>query len=316
MMSAEPETRFGFAAVIGSPNAGKSTLVNALVGAKISIVTHKVQTTRFAVRGVAIEEKTQICLVDTPGVFAPKNRLDKAMVRAAWSGADDADCVVHVIDVGARDRIEQGQGKPGDRLMVEDDDRVMEGLKLAGRQATLVLNKIDTIDSDHLLAMSKELYDSGIYSDVFMISAKKGFGVPLLKAHLASLMPEGVWHYPEDQIADLPQRLLAAEITREKVYLRLHEELPYASMVETESWKKLRDGSVRVEQSIIIERDSQKPIVLGKHGSAVKAIGEAARRELEEMLGCRVHLFINVKVDPRWMARRAHFSDVGLDFDA
>tara|TARA_R110000868_G_scaffold2321_1_gene17143 strand:+ start:2084 stop:3031 length:948 start_codon:yes stop_codon:yes gene_type:complete len=315
-MSAETETRFGFAAVIGSPNAGKSTLVNALVGAKISIVTHKVQTTRFAVRGVALLDQVQIVLVDTPGVFAPKNRLDKAMVRAAWSGADDADAIVHVIDVGARDRIEQGQPKPGDRLMVEDDDRVMEGLKLAERQAILVLNKIDTIDSDRLLAMSKELYDSGIYSDVFMISAKKGHGVPALKAQLAEQMPAGIWHYPEDQIADLPQRLLAAEITREKLYLRLHEELPYSSMVETEVWKKLRDGSIRVEQSIIVERDSQKPIVLGKGGAAVKAIGEASRRELEEMLGCRVHLFLNVKVDPRWMARRSHYSDVGLDFDA
>jgi len=314
-MSDTPTPRCGFVAVIGSPNAGKSTLVNALVGEKVSIVTHKVQTTRFAVRGVALEGASQIVLVDTPGVFAPKRRLDKSMVAAAWSGADDADAIVHVVDAGARARMEHGGAKSGDKRMVEDDQRVIAGLERTGRKAILALNKIDMIDRDYLLAMSQELFETGVYSDVFMISAKTGSGVKQLKAFLAGLMPEGVWHYPDDQVADLPSRLLAAEITREKVYLRLHEELPYASMVETEVWRKLRDGSIRVEQSIVVERDTQKPIVLGKGGSAIKAIGEAARKELEDLLGCKVHLFLNVKVDPKWMNRRGNYSDVGLDFD-
>ena len=310
------QTRCGFAAILGSPNAGKSTLTNALVGEKVSIVTHKVQTTRFAVRGVALEGGSQIILVDTPGVFAPKRRLDKSMVAAAWAGAEDADAVIHVIDAGARSRLADGTPKSGDRLMVDDDDRVTAGLAKSGRKAILALNKVDLISRDKLLAMSQALFETGVYSDVFMISAKTGSGVKQLKSFLAANMPEGVWHYPEDQVADLPSRILAAEITREKVYLRLHEELPYASMVETEVWKKLRDGSLRVEQSIIVERDTQKPIVLGKGGAAVKAIGEAARKEMEEILGCKVHLFLNVKVDPKWMARRQHYKDVGLDFDA
>lgn len=310
------QTRCGFAAILGSPNAGKSTLTNALVGEKVSIVTHKVQTTRFAVRGVALEGGSQIILVDTPGVFAPKRRLDKSMVAAAWAGAEDADAVIHVIDAGARSRLEDGTPKSGDRLMVDDDNRVTAGLEKAGRKAILALNKVDLISRDKLLAMSQALFETGVYSDVFMISAKTGSGVKQLKSFLAEQMPEGVWHYPEDQVADLPSRILAAEITREKVYLRLHEELPYSSMVETEVWKKLRDGSLRVEQSIIVERDTQKPIVLGKGGSAVKSIGEAARKEMEVVLGCKVHLFLNVKVDAKWMARRSHYKDVGLDFDA
>lgn len=314
-MSENSTPRCGFVAVIGSPNAGKSTLVNALVGEKVTIVTHKVQTTRFAVRGVALAGGSQIVLVDTPGVFAPKRRLDKSMVAAAWSGAEDADAIVHVVDAGARARMEHGGAKSGDKRMVEDDRRVIEGLERTGRKAILALNKIDMIDRDHLLAMSQELFETGVYSDVFMVSAKTGSGVEQLKAFLAGLMPEGVWHYPEDQVADLPSRILAAEITREKVYLRLHEELPYASMVETEVWKTLRDGSIRVEQSVIVERETQKPIVLGKGGSAIKAIGEAARKEMEAVLGCKVHLFLNVKVDPKWMARRSHYKDVGLDFD-
>lgn len=315
-MSADQAQSCGFAAIIGSPNAGKSTLTNALVGEKVSIVTHKVQTTRFAVRGVALEGQAQIILVDTPGVFEPRRRLDKAMVNAAWAGADDADAIVHVIDAAARDRLNLGKAKSGDKRMVEDDERVVAGLKKAGKTAVLALNKIDLVERDHLLAMTQELFEEGCYSDVFMISAEKGYGVDALKAFVAEAMPEGVWHYPEDQVADLPSRLLAAEITREKVYLRLHEELPYASMVETEVWKTLRDGSIRVEQSIIIERDSQKRIVIGKGGDAIKSIGEAARLELEQLLGCKIHLFLNVRVDPKWMDRRAHFRDVGLDFDA
>jgi len=311
----DQSTRCGFAAIIGSPNAGKSTLTNALVGEKISIVTHKVQTTRFAVRGVALEGASQIILVDTPGVFEPKRRLDKSMVAAAWSGADGAEVIVHVIDAGARARLEHGGAKSGDKRMVEDDERVIKGLEKTGRKAILALNKVDMIERDLLLGMSQSLFETGVYSDIFMISAKTGSGVKQLKSFIAEAMPEGVWHYPEDQVADLPSRILAAEITREKVYLRLHEELPYASMVETEVWKTLRDGSIRVEQSIIVERDSQKPIVLGKGGSAIKAIGEAARKEMEAVFGCKVHLFLNVRVDPKWMNRRGHYSDVGLDFD-
>ncbi|MHA6289632.1 GTPase Era [Maricaulis sp. CAU 1757] len=314
-MSDTAPQRCGFAAIIGSPNAGKSTLVNALVGEKVTIVTHKVQTTRFAVRGVAMAGTAQIVLVDTPGVFAPKSRLDKSMVAAAWSGAAEADTIVHVIDAGARVRLAEGNPKSGDKRMVEDDERVIEGLKRSEQTAILALNKIDLIKREQLLALSQELFETGVYSEIFMISAKTGSGVEALRSRLAEAMPEGVWHYPADQAADLPARILAAEITREKVYLRLHEELPYASMVETEVWKKLRDGSLRIEQSIIVERTTQKPIVLGKGGSAVKAIGEAARKEMEEVLGCKVHLFLNVKVDPKWMARRSHYKDVGLDFD-
>jgi len=314
-MSADTPLRCGFVAVIGSPNAGKSTLVNSLVGEKVTIVTHKVQTTRFAVRGVAIDGPSQIVLVDTPGVFAPKRRLDKAMVNAAWAGVADADAVIHVVDAGARDRMARGESKSGDSKMIEDDERVTEGLRRSGGKAILALNKIDLLARDRLLAISQNLFETGCYGEVFMVSAKRGYGVDTLKTHLSGLMPEGVWHYPQDQVADLPSRILAAEITREKVYLRLHEELPYASMVDTEVWKRLRDGSLRVEQSIVIERDSQKPIVIGKGGSALKSIGEASRKELEEVLGCKVHLFLNVKVDPKWMNRRGHYSDVGLDFD-
>ncbi len=314
-MSADTPLRCGFVAVIGSPNAGKSTLVNSLVGEKVTIVTHKVQTTRFAVRGVAIDGPSQIVLVDTPGVFAPKRRLDKAMVNAAWAGVADADAVIHVVDAGARDRMARGESKSGDSKMIEDDERVTEGLRRSGGKAILALNKIDLLARDRLLAISQNIFETGCYGEVFIVSAKRGYGVDTLKTHLSGLMPEGVWHYPQDQVADLPSRILAAEITREKVYLRLHEELPYASMVDTEVWKRLRDGSLRVEQSIVIERDSQKPIVIGKGGSALKSIGEASRKELEEVLGCKVHLFLNVKVDPKWMNRRGHYSDVGLDFD-
>lgn len=321
-MSADTQTptgsqsRSGFVAVIGSPNVGKSTLVNALVGQKVSIVTHKVQTTRFAIRGVMIHDDAQIVLVDTPGVFAPKRRFDKAMVHAAWAGADGADHVAHVIDAAARDRVTQGEAKGADKHTVQDDERVMDGLKAAERKAILVLNKVDVLPRDRLLAMSQELYESGTYTEVFMVSAKTGSGILQLREHIAGLMEPGPWFYPRDQIADLPQRLLAAEITREKLYLRLHDELPYAAMVDTESWKTLRDGSLRIEQNVIIERDSQKPIVLGKGGRAIKDIGESSRRELEEMLGCKVHLFLNVKVDPKWTERRSRYSEIGLDFDA
>ena len=310
------QTRAGFVAVIGAPNAGKSTLVNALVGEKVSIVTHKVQTTRFAVRGVAMHDDAQIVLVDTPGVFEPRRRLDRAMVAAAWTGADDADAVIHVVDAAARDRLASGKAKGADKHSVADDDRVVEGLKAAGKTAVLALNKVDLMPRERLLEISKDLFDTGAYSDVFMISAQNGSGVKSLKAFLAEKMTPGPYLYPEDQAADIPQQLLAAEITREKVYLRLHEELPYASMVETEVFKRLRDGSVRIEQSVIVERDSQKPIVLGKGGRTIKDIGEKARAELEDALQTKVHLFLNVKVDANWMNRRGVYADVGLDFDA
>ena len=310
------KTRAGFAAIIGAPNAGKSTLVNALVGEKVSIVTQKVQTTRFPIRGVAMSNGTQIVLVDTPGVFAPRRRLDRAMVRAAWTGAKDADVVVHVIDAASRAAVEDGEGKAGQRRSVEDDDRVIEGLKASGKTAILALNKVDLMRRDRLLAMSQELFATGVYSDVFMLSAEKGNGVEDLKSTLAARMPEGPYFFPEDQSADVPQRVMAAEITREKVYLRLHKELPYASMVETEGWQVKRDGSIRIDQIIYIERDTQKPIVLGKGGQTIKKIGELARADMEDLFGCRVHLFLQVQVKPNWSERSENYTSIGLDFNS
>jgi len=300
-------TRAGFAAIIGAPNAGKSTLVNALVGRKVSIVTPKVQTTRFQVRGVMLKGAAQIVLVDTPGVFAPRRRLDRAMVAAAWDGATDADVIVHVVDAAAQ--LSQ------QTRTIEDVERVIQGLKTHERKAILVLNKIDLIKRDDLLAISQKLHETGVYSDVFMISASTGDHIDDLAAALAKAMPESPWLYPEDQIADLSERLLAAEITREKLYLRVHEELPYALTVETESWKPMKDGSVRIEQVIYVEREGHKPIILGKGGRTVKWVGEAARKELEGELERRVHLFLFVKVRPKWGEDRARYSAMGLDFD-
>lgn len=310
------DTRAGFAAIIGAPNAGKSTLVNALVGEKVSIVTRKVQTTRFPVRGIAMDGDTQIVLVDTPGVFEPRRRLDRAMVKSAWTGADDADAVVHVIDAEARDKVSRGQGDGADKLSVKDDDRVIEGLKAAGKTAILVLNKIDTLERDHLLPLTQSLNETGVYSDIFMVSSTKGYGVADLKSKLAGQMPESPHLYPADQAADIPQRVLASEITREKVYDRLHQELPYASAVETESWRRLHDGSVRIEQRIFVERDSQRPIVLGKGGATIKAIGAAAREEMEAVFDCRVHLFLQVQVQPGWDENRARYLAMGLEYDS
>ena len=304
---ADTPTRAGFAAIIGAPNAGKSTLVNALVGRKVSIVTPKVQTTRFQVRGVMMRGASQVVLVDTPGVFAPRRRLDRAMVAAAWEGATEADAIVHVVDAAAQHN--------GVRRTVEDVDRVIEGLKTHERQAILVLNKIDLIKREDLLAISQSLHETGVYSDVFMISASTEDRIEDLADALAAKMPESPWLYPEDQIADLPERLLAAEITREKLYLRVHEELPYALTVETESWKPMKDGSVRIEQTIFVEREGHKPIILGKGGRTVKWVGEAARKELEAELGRRVHLFLFVKVRPGWGEERARYSALGLNFD-
>jgi GTP-binding protein Era len=308
-------TRAGFAAVIGAPNAGKSTLTNRLVGAKVSIVTQKVQTTRFPVRGVAMAGQAQIVLVDTPGIFQPRRRLDRAMVRAAWGGAEDADAVVHLVDAAAEIAAAEPGAKAADKRAAIDVEAIVEGLKASGRQAILALNKVDAVKRDKLLALSQRLFDTGVYSEVFMVSATTGSGVEDLKARLAELMPENPWFYPEDQTADLPARLLAAEITREKLYLRVHEELPYAAAVETTKFEERKDGGVRIEQTIYVERESQRPILLGKGGQTLKWIGQKAREELVGILDRPVHLFLHVQVDERWADKREFYGDVGLDFD-
>ena len=310
-----PARRAGFAAVIGAPNAGKSTLVNRLVGAKVSIVTRKVQTTRFPVKGVAMLGQSQVVLVDTPGIFTPRRRLDRAMVRSAWGGAQDADAVVHLVDAYAELAVVQGASKAADRRSADDVQSIIAGLKHRPRKAILALNKIDVVKRDQLLGLSQTLFDAGVYSEVFMISAANGSGVDDLKARLAELMPPGEWLYPEDQTADLPVRLLAAEITREKIYLRVHEELPYAAAVETTLFEEAKSGSVRIEQNIYVERDSQRPIVLGKGGQTVKWIGENARKDLAEILDRPVHLFLHVKVRENWQEEREFYSGLGLEFD-
>ncbi|MCG8441371.1 MAG: GTPase Era, partial [Caulobacterales bacterium] len=292
----------------------KSTLVNRLVGCKVTIVTHKVQTTRFAVRGVIIRDASQVVLVDTPGVFAPRRRLDRAMVRAAWDGAAGADLAAHVVDAAAEDRARRGGAKQADQRASDDAGRVTEGLLSAGAPAVLILNKVDLLARERLLALAESLHASGAYGEVFMISAETGSGVDDLAAALAGRMPEGPWLYPEDQIADLPERLLAAEITREKVFLRLHQELPYHATVETDAWSERKDGSVRIDQTLYVERDSQRKIALGKGGATIKAIGQAAREELERLLERRAHLFLHVKVRERWMDDRARYAALGLEF--
>jgi GTP-binding protein Era len=302
-------SRAGFCAIIGAPNAGKSTLVNRLVGSKVSIVTQKVQTTRFPVKGVAIEGDAQIVLVDTPGIFKPKRRLDRAMVRSAHDQASGADAVIHLVDAHAEEST-----KPGDKKSAEDAAMITESLK-GGRKIMLALNKIDLVKRDHLLALTQTLFDSGVYSEVFMISAHNGSGVADLKVRLGELMPEGHWLYPEDQTADLPVRLLAAEITREKVYLRVHDELPYSASVETTAFEERKDGSARIEQTIYVERESQRPIILGRAGQTVKWIGEASRKDLGEILDRPVHLFLTVKVRENWQEERSFYADLGLDFD-
>jgi GTP-binding protein Era len=311
----EQTTRAGFAAIIGAPNAGKSTLVNRLVGAKVSIVTQKVQTTRFPVRGVAMQGDAQVVLVDTPGIFKPRRRLDRAMVRAAWNGAEDADALVHLVDAGADVRVKSGEAKAADRRAVEDVASIVESLQASGRKAILALNKVDIVKRDALLAVSQALFDTGVYEEVYMISAATGSGVDDLKTRLASLMPEGPWLYPEDQTADLPARLLAAEITREKLYLRVHEELPYAATVETTAFTEAKDGGSRIEQTIYVERESQRPIILGKGGQTLKWIGEQSRKDLIEILDRPVHLFLTVKVKENWAEDRGVYRDLGLDFD-
>lgn len=293
-------TRSGFVALIGAPNAGKSTLMNQLVGAKVSIVSHKVQTTRAIVRGIAIHDRTQIVFIDTPGIFTPKRRLDRAMVSTAWGGAKDGDLVLVLIDA------ERGIRGEAEALLDSLADR--HGHKV------LVINKIDQIKRDTLLALTAAIHEKAKFDETFMISALNGSGCKDLMEYLAKTLPEGPWYYPEDQISDLPMRQLAAEITREKLFLRLHQELPYASHVETESWEEKKDGSVRIEQVIYVERDSQKKIVLGHKGEAIKSIGQASRKEIAEILDQKVHLFLFVKVRENWGNDPERYREMGLEF--
>jgi GTP-binding protein Era len=293
-------TRAGFVALVGVPNAGKSTLLNALVGEKVSIVSPKVQTTRSRVTGIAIEGASQIVFVDTPGIFAPKRRIEKAMVEAAWSGAADADLVVAVVDCRSAKDPEVGA--------------LLDGIVKSGRKTVLALNKIDLVAKERLLAAASELGARYPFEAVFMISAQSGDGVGDLKAHLARALPEGPWLYPEDQLTDMPERLMAAEITREKLFLQLEQELPYAATVETEQWKDQKDGSVRIEQAIFVRKDSQKAIVLGKGGARIKALGQAARLDMEAAFGRRVHLFLFVKVRENWPDDPERYREMGLDF--
>lgn len=296
----EQETRCGFVALIGAPNAGKSTLLNQLVGAKVAIVTHKVQTTRTRITGIAMHENAQIVFIDTPGIFQPKRRLDRAMVSAAWKGSEDAETTLLLVDA-----------KKG---MTEEVENIIKGLKDAGRPAILVLNKIDGIKRDGLLVLTQQLNEAFDFDQTFMISALKGDGVNDLLEHVAELAPVGPWMYPEEQVADVTMRILASEITREKVYLRLHDELPYHTTVETEKWEERKDGSVRIEQVIHVLRETQKGIVIGKGGTMLKQLGQMAREEMEEEFGCKVHLFLHVRTTERWAEDRTMYQDMGLDF--
>ena len=295
-------TRAGFVALIGEPNAGKSTLLNRMVGAKVSIVTHKVQTTRTRIRGVALEGESQLVFVDTPGLFQPRRRLDRAMVAAAWGGAADADQVVLLIEAH--------------RGRTEGVDRILESLsaRTDGPAVALAINKIDRVEAPALLSLAEDLNAAYPFAQTFMISAEKGHGVEDLRRWLAERMPEGPWLYPEDQIADLPLRMIAAETTREKLTLRLHQELPYQLTVETEAWEDRDDGSARIDQIVYVARDGHKGIVLGKKGETIKAVSTAARAELEAFLDRRVHLFLQVKVRPGWLEEAERYSEMGLDF--
>ena len=281
-------TKAGFVAVIGAPNAGKSTLVNHLVGFKVSIVTHKVQTTRTRIRGVCMHGASQIIFVDTPGIFEPKRKLDRAMVDAAWLGADDADLIVFLYDVTRRE-------------VDSDTSRILSGLKNNNKEAILVLNKIDLVKPELLLPITKRFQKENIFSDTFMISAENGSGCETLLRYLSVRMPDSPWLYPEDEVSDLPQRLLAAEITREQVLLKLHQELPYGATVETEEWTERDDGAIVINQIIYVQRPGHKKIALGRHGSMIKAIGKASRHELQVVLNRTVHLFLFVKVRENWM---------------
>jgi len=296
----EQDRRCGFVALIGAPNVGKSTLLNQMVGAKVSIVSRKVQTTRSRITGIAMVGPAQIIFVDTPGIFVPQRRLDTAMVAAAWGGAEDADLVVLLIDA--------------ERGIDANTDKILTSLAESGRSAILAINKIDAVKKETLLRLTQKLSERGEFAEMFMISALTGDGVGDLKSWLAAHVLPGPWHYPEDQLSDISERLLASEITREKIYDRLHQELPYATTVETEEWKEKPDGSVRVSQVIYVQRKSQKPIVLGKGGRMVGEIGKASRLELEEFLGRRVHLFLFVKIREGWIDDPERYREMGLDF--
>ncbi|AYE87432.1 MAG: GTPase Era [Sulfitobacter sp.] len=295
-------TRAGFVALIGEPNAGKSTLLNRMVGAKVSIVTHKVQTTRARIRGVAMEGDAQLVFVDTPGLFQPRRRLDRAMVAAAWGGAADADVIVLLIEAH--------------RGMTEGVERILEELGniAKGRRVALAINKIDRVEAPVLLGLTEKMNAAFDFTETFMISAERGHGIDTLRQWLAGEVPEGPWLYPEDQIADLPMRNIAAEITREKLTLRLHQELPYQLTVETENWEERKDGSARIDQLVYVVRDGHKGIVLGNKGETIKAVGKASREELEEFLGRKVHLFLQVKVRANWLEEAERYSEMGLDF--
>ena len=293
-------TRCGFIALIGAPNVGKSTLINALVGSKVAIVSHKVQTTRALLRGIATAGRSQLVFIDTPGIFAPRRRLDRAMVTNAWTGAHDADIAAVLIDAT--------------RGLDEEANAILERLAGASQPKILLVNKVDLVAKSALLAIVKAANERATFAATFMISALTGDGVADVKSWLAAHVPEGPWHYPEDQITDAPLRQLAAEITREKLYLRLHQELPYQSTVETDAWKELRDGSTRIEQTIYVERESQRKIVLGKGGQTIKAIGADARREIADMVEAPVHLFLFVKVRERWSDDPERYREMGLEF--
>jgi len=300
-MSLPPAARrCGIVAILGAPNAGKSTLVNALVGQKVAIVSPKAQTTRARLMGIAIADETQMLLVDTPGIFTPNRRLDRAMVKAAWEGADDADRVVLVIDAAA---------KVGPRV-----EQVIEGVEARPEPKILVLNKVDIADKGQLLTIAQRLAERLKPEQIFMISSTTGDGVDDLKAHLSAAMPASPWHFPDDQLTDATDRMVAAELTREQLYLQLHAEVPYSAAVETEKWEDRKDGSTVIHQQILIERDSQKAIVVGKGGARLKAIGQASREAITEHLGRKVHLFLHVKVNPKWDEDRGLYEDIGLDW--
>jgi GTP-binding protein Era len=306
------EQRCAVVAVLGAPNAGKSTLVNTLVGAKVAAVTQKVQTTRALVRGIAMRDEVQLILIDTPGVFAPKRRLDRAMVAAAWSALEGADAIIHVVDAAAHVSGDKG----ADAHAVADTASIAAKLKQMELASILVLNKVDAVARPALLEVTTKLVEEGLYTDVFMIAARKGDGVDDIARTLAERAPEGPWLFPEDQTMDAPARVLASEITREKAFLRLHEELPYELTVETETWEERRDGSAKIDQTIYVGRESQRKIAIGAKGQTIKTIGELARKEMEAAFDRRIHLFLHVKVREGWSEERALYQRLGLDFEA